>query len=119
MCTCDQRVSLRRTLKRFDFPWTRTQGITEGRSASVGRGSNSSAIPPDFSLSREEIARLNPGDMLFFRAAVREFERRVAIVEDRVGHRFLHCSEEAESPAPPPLPQQQHRSGREARLKKD
>ena len=75
-CTCEDREKLRESLKRFDNAWTRSQ---------------KSQDQPEFSLSREAIEKLNPGDTPFYLAAWREFERRVTLVEQRVGHRFLHC----------------------------
>jgi len=107
-CTCSQRAALHHGLKRFEFPWTRTQG-TEAADGREPDGSSTHSSTPEFSISRDEIERLNPGDMIFHRAAWREFERRVTIVEDRVGHNFLHCGADSTSPT-------QHRRG--ARSKK-
>ena len=93
MCTCDQRAALRRELMSLDDPRTKSVRNTHrDRQASFGDDAGVNFSTSDLSVDREEIERMNPGDTSFYRAALREFARRVAIVEDRVGHRFLHCS---------------------------
>lgn len=95
LCTCDSRAELRQSLRQYDQPWTRSK---EKNSDAPGGGQGAPTIagryhvvPPELLLSRDELERLNPHDMAFHRAAKEEFERRVAVVEERVGHRFLRC----------------------------
>ena len=98
LCTCADRPALRRSLKRYDSAWTRT---ASGNFTSTIAGPVHLVVP-ELSLSREEIGRLNPGDVPFYAAARHEFDRRVAIVEERVGHRFLRCDEESANSASGP-----------------
>ena len=52
-----------RTLKRFDFAYTRSSS-EDGVLAT-----NGNVVPPELSLGRQDIERLNQGDMAFFEAA--------------------------------------------------
>lgn len=48
---------------------------------------------PLLNISRADLEQLGPADVAFYSAAWREFERRVRVVEERVGRRFLHCGD--------------------------
>ena len=79
---------LRKSLKHFDSQWTRSKRTDSSTPSIAG---NSRLDIPELAISEANLLSLNPGDIPFFSAARREFDRRVKLVEERVGHRFLHC----------------------------
>ena len=91
-CTCERREALRARLSVHDHRETMTSAPRRrASSASPGVGTMGWRAQPVLNLSRQELEALSPGDVAFYRAAVRTFERRVHAVEAAVGHRFLHC----------------------------
>lgn len=102
LCSCNDRAALRQRLKQYDSPWTRSREKHAGTSGAGALGASSAptiagtahVVTPELKIGREELAALNQRDMNFYLAAKSEFERRVAIVEERVGHNFLRCDAE-------------------------
>ena len=81
-CTCARRGELRASLQQYDA--IRTKG---GTRTQFLRASNA----PELNVSREVLHSLNPGDLAFYKSALRIFEGRVAAVEAVVSHRFYNC----------------------------
>lgn len=83
-CTCTDRGQLRASLGQFDVAWTRSKGGKR-------QGRPSTQVDVELNVSKQDMELLNTKDTRFYAAARKEFARRVALVEQHVGHHFMNC----------------------------